>query len=396
MASVRMSLLYRFFRFIVFFLFIFSMYPWITWKLDSRIVWVIALLSCSLLFFTQGDKLKKRNDRTLVTVSLFALIMWIQKSTPMAILFGMGLCWCIYVFIMLRIEYKKDIIDFITKWLSILLGVSLVFFILFNIGFPFPHDTILFSESSAYSIFNNYYFFIQPDSLNHIFRFQSIFLEPGHMVMGLAPLLFVNRYNLKNKYVVIMMAAILSSFSLAGFIVTVVGFIWEVLFRAKYKTAVASVLMLVIFVAFVTRFYAGDLFNELIFQRLQFENGELSGNDRMNVYFASAFASFVQSPDFLFGVGSFDSEKFFYGHGSSGWQVFTYVYGLIGLMLAIIAYLAPSLSNRKKWSTCGLSVVCLLILSANGYPTWWCMLVIITFGSELLTENIDNKNIIEK
>lgn len=392
MAGIRKTSLYRFYRFVVFFLFIFSMYPWITWRLNSRIVWAIALIFSSLLFFMERDKLKKRNDSVFVTICLFALILWIQKSTLMALLFGVGLCWCIYVFLMLRIEYKKDIINFITKWFAVILGVSLVYFVLYNLGIPLPHNTILFAEVSNYSNFNNYFLFIQPDSLTHIFRFQSVFLEPGHMVMGLAPLLFVNQYNLKNRYVVIMLVALLSSFSLAAYAVTAVGFIWEVVLRGNYKSLAVSGLMLIIFVAFIARFYEGDLFDELIFQRLHFEDGDISGNDRMNLYFAGVFASFVQSSDFLLGVGSFDQDEMFYGHGSSGWQVFTYIYGLVGLLMGIIAYLSPAFTHRKKWSVWGLSIICLLILAVNGYPTWWCMLIIITFGSELLSESTEAKD----
>ena len=379
------SYLYGLFRFLVLFLFIYSMFPWFTWNLDFRLVWAFVCLTFSWVYASHRHIFERANNNKLVLLCVGAMIMWIQKGTFMAMVFGFGICWCVYLFLLLKLEYKKDIINYITKWFSILLAVSLVAFFFSKIGFPLPHVSITFHESMSYSNFYNYYLFIQPESTSTGFRFCSIFLEPGHMVMGLAPLLFVNRYDVRNPYVLILFLALLSSFSLAGYIVTAVGVLWEVILRAKVKSIAFSVPVFLLFLAMIANFYASDLFDSLILQRLQLVDGQLAGNDRMNNYFAAAFEAFVKSPDFYFGKGSFDQEEFFQGHGNSGWQVFTYAYGLVGLLLCIIAYLSPALVSRK-WSVLGMSVVLVLLLAGNGYPTWWCMLIHLTIGTYILID----------
>lgn len=304
----------------------------------------------------------------------------------MSMLFGVGLCWCVYVFLQLKLEYKQDIVRYITKYFAVLLAISLFVFIWSKVGFPFPHQVIRFNDSSAYGTFLNYYFYVQPESMRDGFRFCSIFLEPGHMVMGLAPLLFINRYNIKSIPVFILFLALLASFSLAGYIVTAIGFLWDSFLRGKVKNAIMVTLVFALFLYLVTTFYANDLFDSLILARLQIVDGKLSGNDRMNSYFAAVFEAYVKSPDFMFGKGEFDAEKFHYGHGNSGWQVFAYIYGLVGLILCIIAYLAPAFTHKKKWSLWGFSAILLLLLMGNGYPTWWCMLIHLTIGAYTLTE----------
>ena len=70
---------------------------------------------------------------------------------------------------------------------------------------------------------NNYYLFVVDHDIVYFPRFRSIFAEPGHLTMGIIPLLFANRFNLKNKFVVILLLIEIFTFSLAGFVLIFVS-----------------------------------------------------------------------------------------------------------------------------------------------------------------------------
>lgn len=387
---VQNASFYNFFKNTILFLFLFSMYPWVTWRIDQNIVWLIAVTIISAFYFTHKDCFEKQSVNKYLSTSLFLLIMWMQRQTIMAAVWGIGLWWSITVLLQLKLEYKKDIIDHITKYFGIMLAVSLGVFILSKLGIPFPHSIIDFNTDTSYAAYNNYYFYIQSTNAEG-FRFYSIFLEPGHMTMGLAPLIYLNGYNLKNKYCTMLIIAQLFSFSLAGYLLLFFGYIWQLLTNSKQehkvRTVFVSTLIFSIFIFLTSHFFEEDIFSTLILDRLKIEDGNIVGNDRMNKVFAEAFESYVASEEFLIGRGSYDAEAFSAGgHGNSGWQVFAFVYGLIGIIAVVLSYISPYL-KQKNLMTLGFCLFLILMLMGNGYPTWWCVLIHLSIGAAILADH---------
>lgn len=382
---------YKLFRILILFLFIVSMYPWFTWGVDSKLIWTLAVPILTAFRLLNRQYFDQYSVNKFAALFTFVLIMWMQRQTLMAAVFGIGLWWSIYIFLQLKEQYKKDIVEYITKWFGLLLGVSLVYFVISKAGVPLPHNTIVFNTSSSYDTFNNYYLYVQPAYADS-FRFSGIFLEPGHMTMGLAPLIYLNKYNVKNRYCLMLLAAQLFSFSLAGYLLLFFGFIWQNMTEKnnihKVRSLILSFFAFSVFLFLSASLFGEDLFSSLILDRLQVENGSIVGNDRMNDYFASVFSSYVASSDFLFGMGDFDAEGFFQGHGNSGWQVYAYMYGLIGLIAAGLSYISPYIKQHNA-STLGFCILLILILMGNGYPTWWCMLIHLTIGATVLSNNIE-------
>ena len=139
-----------------------------------------------------------------------------------------------------------------------------------------------------------------------MFRFQSVFLEPGHMTMGLAPLLFVNKYNLKNRYVLILFIAQMLSLSLAGYMMMMIGYGILFLFdKQSKKSKLISVLLSVILISSIASFmqnsFENNIFDDLIFRRMQFENGHFVGDNRSSIYLDRQFEDVVSSSDILTG-----------------------------------------------------------------------------------------------
>lgn len=198
------------------FLFIHSMYPWFTFEYEN------AYLSLGALGITAfvglRTKIFQRNKSSIIVSLLFLfLYLWLSKHSNIFGSLELVIQWLILCYIVsLQYEYKIQLIDFITKWFAILMSISLVAYILFLSGVPFPGTIVEYQQY----FMDNHYFFLQKE----MFRFQSVFLEPGHMTMGLAPLLFINKYNLKNRYVLILFIAQMLSLSLAGYMMMIIGY----------------------------------------------------------------------------------------------------------------------------------------------------------------------------
>lgn len=362
------SLYLKIYYAIVFVLFIDSMVPWFTFNVNKLILESVALVLIAVVAI-RFRLFSKTYNKTLLVLFLF-FCLWMARYNTF---FGIINCivhWLILATIIrLRDEYKADLIRFITKWFGILMLISLTGYVFYLIGVPMRYTYTEFGDSYS---FDNYYFFLQRE----LFRFQGPFIEPGHLTMGLAPLLFLNKYNLKNVYVVFLFIAQILSFSLAGYISLVVGFC-IISYLSNFRTVVGSVLILFFFVlgavVFAKSYLDDEVFKILILDRLQFdEGGGLVGDDRSSYYLDQQFSKVVSSSSIITGV-YFDqelSEK-----GVAGFKRFFVENGLIGLILLLLSYfsvLTPIRKDKKTRKEVFLFILFLLmLLYQNAYPSWY-------------------------
>ena len=179
------------------------MYPWFTWGIANYVAYSVGvIINIIILTWSYKSFYKAKQSDWAFVLLLLITCLWLHNYSIYSLMSGILLWGTIFPWIMLKDEYKADIIRFITKYFAIILLISITTFILFQIGVDFPHSIIHYRDS--YGKIYNYYTFIYLGRGGGPLRFQSIFLEPGHMTMGIAPLLFINRYNLKNKDVLIL------------------------------------------------------------------------------------------------------------------------------------------------------------------------------------------------
>lgn len=329
---MKSSILKNIFYITMLFLFIHSMYPWFTFEYEN------AYLSLGALGITAfvglRTKIFQRNKSSIIVSILFLfLYLWLSKHSNIFGSLELVIQWLILCYIVsLQYEYKIQLIDFITKWFAILMSISLVAYILFLSGVPFPGTIVEYQQY----FMDNHYFFLQKE----MFRFQSVFLEPGHMTMGLAPLLFINKYNLKNRYVLILFIAQMLSLSLAGYMMMMIGYSILFLFdKQSKKSKLISVLLSVILISSIAIFmqnsFENNIFDDLIFRRMQFENGHFVGDNRSSIYLDRQFEDVVSSSDILTGryFNAEMSEK-----GVAGYKKFIVQFGLIGCVLLILSF----------------------------------------------------------
>lgn len=362
------------------FLFIHSMYPWFTFEYEN------AYLSLGALGITAfvglRTKIFQRNKSSIIVSILFLfLYLWLSKHSNIFGSLELVIQWLILCYIVsLQYEYKIQLIDFITKWFAILISISLVAYILFLSGVPFPGTIVEYQQY----FMDNHYFFLQKE----MFRFQSVFLEPGHMTMGLAPLLFINKYNLKNRYVLILFIAQMLSLSLAGYMMMMIGYSILFLFdKQSKKSKLISVLLSVILISSIASFmqnsFENNIFDDLIFRRMQFENGHFVGDNRSSIYLDRQFEDVVSSSDILTGryFNAEMSEK-----GVAGYKKFIVQFGLIGCVLLILSFFSTLklLVYKYRRNAFLLVVMILLLLLQNAYPTWWCIVIATICGTAFM------------
>lgn len=350
-----------------------SIHPWFLWGVETQYIAVIGALY-SIVLLINGKIVLVDKSKFAPIVAFFFLYIWMAKYYNIFGYVESIANWIILIgIISLKEQFKTHLFQFITKWFSILLFVSLLFYFLNILGVPLPHT------SRSVGLYNtsisNYYTFVLIDGT---YRFQSIFLEPGYLTMGVAPLLFLNQYNLKNRYVLIMFIAQLFSFSLAGYLVMAIGYVFIILFSQNTNKIRKILIPLFVFSGFLYAsfiIFGDNLFQDLIMSRLEFENGTIVGNNRSSDYLDFRFQQTLESSDLFFTGSEYDkelSEK-----GVSGFKLYFVMYGLIGLIIFFWAYLKTFFTFTVKRSiiSYGIIMILFLLLYQNAYPTMWTILI---------------------
>lgn len=388
---MKNSILRNIFYITMLFLFIHSMYPWFTFEYENVYLSLGALGITAFVGF-QTKIFQRTKSSIIVSILFLCLYLWLSKYSNIYGTIELIIQWLILCYIVsLKYEYKIQLIDFITKWFAILMSISLGAYILFLSGVSFPGTIVEYQQY----FMDNHYFFLQKE----LFRFQSVFLEPGHMTMGLAPLLFINKYNLKNRYVLILFIAQMLSLSLAGYMMMMIGYSVLFLFdKQSKKSKLISVLLSVILICSVAIFmqnsFENNVFDDLIFRRMEFDNGHFVGDNRSSVYLDRQFEDVVSSSDILTGryFNSEMSEK-----GVAGYKKFIVQFGLIGCVLLILSFFSTHklLIYKFRRNAFLLMIMILLLLLQNAYPTWWCIVIATICGTTFM-QNKEISNTLAK
>ena len=200
-----------------------------------------------------------------------------------------------------------------------------------------------------YLLRNNHVFLITY-VLRETDRFNGYFIEPGHLGMMGAFLLYADGFDFKKKTSWVIL--VLLTLSLSGYVLLFVGFLF-----AKYERKEISlkfvlfigILILAVYL-FGTFYNEGDnALNERILSRLEYdEERGIEGNNRAHgeipLYFAKMFSDWHL---ILFGYDKgliLDLAE--EGSRGTGMQYFMVCHGLIGVIFSFSPYLVYLLRNQ--------------------------------------------------
>lgn len=291
--------------------------------------------------------------------SMATVVSLVFKLVPVALL------------LTLRYDKLRWMIDFIARCMGLLLAVSIGAFLLYMAGFPFPNSPAHLEDTNYY--YTNYYFFMISDGAANMLlpRFSSVFLEPGHIGTAAVMLLMTQCGRWKKWYNIIFIATAVLSFSLEAYVLLFLLFFLNLWLQRRH--VVAKFLGVIVLMAAVVAgsfvYNDGDnTLNNLIVLRLEVEDGEIAGNNRVTEQFDDDFNDLMHSTDVLFGR-DFDYEY------CSGYKVFIYENGLVGLVLLFVFYaLLLARTNNRRALFVGFVIVFLDFI-VRAHSLWFSVLV---------------------
>lgn len=345
-----------------------STYCWVTapYNQGPFLVVINLLMIMSLSMMPIKIRLDAHTGRVLAAIVLFALwYIWIDGAIMGLVNFLMFLP--ILYLLQLPFEYKKELLQFSTKWYAILLiPALLMYWMTFFTSVP----SIGTFVQQDYPPFINHVFYIETtfDDM-FISRFNAFFLEPGHQALLSTFLMIANRFRFKEcKWLWVLLLAVIFSFSLAGYLLAAIGY---TLLRVNtiLKAIIVGVLGMLV-LGFVSNWAGGEnAMNEMIVRRLEQDDKKgIKGNNRFTSNTDFTYSKTVKNGEMWTGVQYKTNMNLIEG---AGFKIFIIKYGLIGVILSLILYLTILPSKPDYRYTISFLIVLALCFLQRSYPTWY-------------------------
>lgn|SRR5690554_1291836 len=393
---MRISL-YFIFKASLLFYFLDSMHLWVTWHVPTHYIGFVVFLVILLYVSLEKVKLKLTPSRTLGAVLLLVASYIGYTLNNFGAYLG-PIFTLLPIALLLYIDdpkIHKDLLDFIVNFFAVMLPISFFVFLLTFIGLPSLGK--LTPTSDFYIPFNNYLFSVK--SPMYGVRFGALFLEPGHLGMISAYLLFAMKFNLKDVRVLVIFIFSLFTFSLAAYVLIIIGYVINLFAhkRLKFRIVLLGLFLFGFLYLIAVNYNDGEnLLNESLFERLKpSEDKLIAGNNRTFGHFDGFYELVMENKNLiLWGIGV-DNYNFIiehYNFGGAGIKIYILRQGLVSVLLVFGGYLIMglSLSKNRRYS---LGFVLLLALSfwQRAYPFWASWLILFISGIASTNEKIPNE-----
>lgn len=369
---------YILFKFSLLLLLLQSIFAWFLWETFIFTI-IFAFMATFIFYFTSKGCFSFNRSNVIPIVLLVIVQLYVVKGMNTNALIAALLRIIIFsAVLLLNDRIKIDLFHFFTKAFAILLSVSLFGWILFLLGVPLPNNPTDFNNGLYY--FNNYYFFLLEISSIGVLipRYSSVFLEPSYLGMIASFLFIANRFELKRKAVLIIFIAILFTFSLAAYIVLLISASGYIILCSKKPIRnfmIFGLFLFSIYFYFSNLNNGDNLVNNLIFERLKYENGDLAGNNRFSPDLDVYLQQSMKTNDKYWGIGAAKFRQMTWEGGNAGYKVYLLQYGIVGTLLVFLFYISMFLSNKSKLAWILLIAYVLIFLQA-AYPLMECQLLI--------------------
>ncbi|MDE6341270.1 MAG: hypothetical protein K2K93_03040 [Muribaculaceae bacterium] len=276
----------------------------------------------------------------------------------------------VFFLLQLPFEYKKDLLQTTIKWYAISLIPGLFLYTVTQVvSLPsmgrFVHPN--------YKPFLNYIFYIKTTlDFGTLERFNAYFLEPGHQALLGTFLMIADRFRFrKNPWLWVIAVAVVMSFSLAGYLLALVGFV--LLKINSLGKMLATVAAVIIFVIGMQNLSGGDnAFNDLIISRLERDESQgIKGNNRFAGNTDFVFSRMMHSSDSLTGVKDKTNMDLIAG---AGYKIYFINYGWIGTLLSLFFYISVIPRRPDYRYTIAFLIVLILCFFQRSYPAWYSWL----------------------
>lgn len=351
------------------------------WNLHVIIFLGLNLMSLFLLLFTSGKMIL--NIRNLLVMGFLILIYFFislggynVKGIVVNMLYGI----VFFFFVMTPFDLKKKALKQISVVYAAILSVTLFFyFLIIILKIPFPYNHIVFNDGQYE--FNNYRILLERvngDYSAFFVRFNSLFLEPGHIGVVSAILLAANNFDMKKKENKIILFCALCTLSLATYILLIFALAYKNMTRKRIKYLFVLLLILCVVFAYFTN-KAEGFFYERIISRLVFEDGNIAGNNRVSSKFDSFYNKFFESSRKFLGYGAQYGELNL--GPAAGYKAYLVQFGIVGTVLVLVLYVI--LCSSLNRNTLLLFLIWFLAFIQAAYPLTPTQFIVFCCGVEV-------------
>lgn len=386
--------------FLLFLSFLLSMNIWIGWEeRGHRLNLIVGLLAFLLMIF---NRVKFSFTRTnIIVFFLIVLGRFFYGYEPSIFLPFHFLSY--FLIICLNDQDKVRCLEFVTKWFGYLMLPSLIVYALVSfIDLPYfgiQHASDAdWAADSGYGICKNYIFYMRSEFGDYTERFNGPFLEPGHLGMMSAFLLFVNQFDFRRKGMWLILLALIFTFSLSGYVLLFFGFLFTAYYKGKITAKHILLYSLLFFIVYLFGMYynGGDnILYEKIFSRLEYDKEKgFAGNNRVFGLIDVYYAALWNDMDTLLWGYPKETMEWLADTGSrgTGYVMSMCIYGLVGTCLSMLFYFVYSFTNKnKKYAILCLLFVCLMFWQ-RCYPFWTSWIICFFYGITMENIGFNKKN----
>ena len=312
--------------------------PWPLWGIGLLLGYVLPFfILCYLYYQGKSEYLLEGIGKRRFPFLFFAFFFLFISP----LLYGFRYS-SVFIFITYILLFRINNIDLcnslriLTNIVAFIVLLSLPFWLIHVFVFELPSYGIIdISEmkGSAY-ILNNHFLFLTYDSLD-IFRFYSVFDEPGVLGTLSAFILFGNKFNMREWQNIVILLGGIFTYSMAFYVLSLLGYFYYNLYSIKKILSSVVVFLCLTFLLF--SLLKEDLaFSLSIVERFQ-DFGLNRIENRTGEVINEHFVEMLHSPLILFGEGA----GFLRAHGNevgASYKLFIIEYGFLGLLALFLMY----------------------------------------------------------
>lgn len=333
-SKYRTSILYGFLA-VLFFVMLNPCYVWgYEWPRKALIVFSGIMLVVSM------SKDFKMPNPLLIFILLFLCCFMVSFENPLSFTIFLLL-----IFLLIPNKKKQLIYHYIIRLYAAFMVVSILAYLLVVwLGVNLPSHYIAASNQFKEYDYTQYPFLVIPNDFKHpdgLFRFHSVFDEPG-VVGTLAGLfLWIERYKIGKWYNLVVFISGVLSFSLFFIIISTFYFMVvfkDVVFRLKnlFYLCVVVLSLTVAYFSLKERTEIDAVVDALVLSR--FETDSNKGDNRSTDTFDAAYEKFLASGDgLMFGKGSSAHVKI--DPAVQSYKMMIYDYGIVFVFFSLFFFL---------------------------------------------------------
>ena len=338
--KISKILLSRISLYLVSFIMLCSMKPWFVW--DNPAILYILIIFFILTRLPFARRINKKHCVLLILCFILYTVVDVPHINDakrfVEYIFRHFICTSLVI--LLLSEEKASLVKIFINFYAGVLLFSTIIYVLVILGMPINSYQVSINDPYYSWGFSNSLFLILPITSFPFPRFQSIFLEPGHLGMISSLMLYMIRYNMRSWQGIIIFLSSLLSMSLAAYMLLFLGMvIYKLSFGNLLKT-ITFLLMILMTCTMAYNFFPNSYFSQAILLRLEYDEDKgFKGNNRISEDFEYYYNNkFYKTEHVLLGIGGDNISTISGEGGNSSYKVFIVQYGILGLVVLSVFF----------------------------------------------------------